>query len=104
MRLLSNPIMIRMGVVLVVMGLSFWIATMLLRRMRRVLTEESFAVEAAPELERLPMHAYNAVIQQLKQQKHELLSAAAGGTAQGQDIGKYQRGGVVESVEWRAVP
>ena len=74
MRLLSNPIMIRMAVVLFVMGFAFWIATMLLRRMRRVLTEDSFAVEAAPELERLPMHAYNAVIQQLKQQKHELLS------------------------------
>src|SRR6202051_1035195 len=65
---------IRMAVVLFVMGFAFWIATMLLRRMRRVLTEESFAIEAAPELERLPMHTYNAVIQQLKQQKHELLS------------------------------
>src|SRR6202045_2006150 len=65
---------IRMAVVLVVMCLAFWIATMLLRRMRRLLTEESFAIEAAPELERLPMHTYNAVIQQLKQQKHELLS------------------------------
>jgi PAS domain-containing protein len=56
------------------MGLSFWIATLLLRRMRRILTEESFAVDSAPELERFPMHTYNAVIQQLKQQKHELLS------------------------------
>ena len=74
MRLLSNPIVVRMGVVLVVMCFAFWIATVLLRRMRRVLTEESFAIEAAPELERLPMHTYNAVIQQLKQQKHELLS------------------------------
>lgn len=74
MKLLSNPMVIRMAVVLVVMCLAFWIATMLLRRMRRLLTEESFAIEAAPELERLPMHTYNAVIQQLKQQKHELLS------------------------------
>ena len=74
MKLLSNPIVIRMGVVFVIMCFAFWIATMLLRRMRRVLTEESFAIAAAPELERLPMHTYNAVIQQLKQQKHELLS------------------------------
>jgi nitrogen fixation/metabolism regulation signal transduction histidine kinase len=73
-KLLSNPMVIRMAVVLFVMGFAFWIATMLLRRMRRVLTEESFAIEADPELERLPMHTYNAVIQQLKQQKHELLS------------------------------
>jgi PAS domain-containing protein len=63
-----------MAVALFAMGLSFWIATLLLRRMRRILTEESFAIDSAPELERFPMHTYNAVIQQLKQQKHELLS------------------------------
>jgi PAS domain-containing protein len=63
-----------MAVVLFAMGLSFWIATLLLRRMRRILTEESFAIDSAPELEQFPMHTYNAVIQQLKQQKHELLS------------------------------
>jgi PAS domain-containing protein len=72
--MLSNPIVVRMAVVLFAMGLSFWIATLLLRRMRRILTEESFAIDSAPELERFPMHTYNAVIQQLKQQKHELLS------------------------------
>jgi PAS domain-containing protein len=72
--MLSNPTVIRMAVVLFAMGLSFWIATLLLRRMRRILTEESFAVDSAPELEHFPMHTYNAVIQQLKQQKHELLS------------------------------
>jgi len=64
----------RMAVVLLVTGFAFWMAILLLRRMRRVLTEESFAIDAAPELERFPMHTYNAVIQQLKQQKHELLS------------------------------
>jgi PAS domain-containing protein len=72
--MLSNPIVVRMAVVLFAMGLSFWIATLLLRRMRRILTEESFAIDSAPELEQFPMHTYNAVIQQLKQQKHELLS------------------------------
>ena len=70
----SNPIVVRMAVVLFAMALSFWIATLLLRRMRRILTEESFTVDSAPELEQFPMHTYNAVIQQLKQQKHELLS------------------------------
>ena len=74
MRMLSNPIVVRMAVVLFAMALSFWIATLLLRRMRRILTEESFTVDSAPELEQFPMHTYNAVIQQLKQQKHELLS------------------------------
>jgi PAS domain-containing protein len=73
-RLLSNPMVVRMAVVLFIMGFAFWVSTLLLRRMRRMLTEESFAVDAAPEPERFPMHTYNAVIQQLKQQKHELLS------------------------------
>jgi PAS domain S-box-containing protein len=73
-KLLSNPIVIRMAIVLFVSGFAFWIATLLLRRMRRVLTEESYAIDAAPEFEQFPMQTYNAVIQQLKQQKHELLS------------------------------
>jgi len=73
-KLLSNPIVVRMLVVLFVSGFGFWVATLLLRRMRRILTEESFMVDSTPELEQFPMHTYNAVIQQLKQQKHELLS------------------------------
>jgi nitrogen fixation/metabolism regulation signal transduction histidine kinase len=73
-KLLSNPIVIRMAIVLFISGFGFWVATLLLRRMRRILTEESFMVDATPELEQFPMHTYNAVIQQLKQQKHELLS------------------------------
>jgi PAS domain-containing protein len=73
-KLLSNPIVIRMAIVLFVSGFGLWVATLLLRRMRRILTEDSFMVDNAPELEQFPMHTYNAVIQQLKQQKHELLS------------------------------
>jgi PAS domain-containing protein len=74
MKMLSNPIVVRMAIVLFVMGFAFWVATLLLRRMRRILTEESFAIDSAPEIEQFPMHTYNAVIQQLKQQKHELLT------------------------------
>src|SRR5580692_9288856 len=74
MRMLSNPIVVRMAVVLFVSAFGLWVATLLLRRMRRILTEESFAIESVPELEQFPMHTYNAVIQQLKQQKHQLLS------------------------------
>jgi PAS domain-containing protein len=74
MKMLSNPIVVRMAVVLFVSAFGLWVATLLLRRMRRILTEESFAIESVPELEQFPMHTYNAVIQQLKQQKHELLS------------------------------
>ena len=74
MKLLSNPIVVRMAIVLFVMAFGFWVATLLLRRMRRILTEDSFAIDSVPEFEQFPMHTYNAVIQQLKQQKHELLS------------------------------
>jgi PAS domain-containing protein len=73
-KLLSNPAVVRMAIVLFATGFAFWMATLLLRRMRRILTEESFMVDSAPEPEQFPMHTYNAVIQQLKQQKHELLS------------------------------
>jgi PAS domain-containing protein len=72
--MLSNPIVVRMAVVLFVSAFGLWVATLLLRRMRRILTEESFAVDSVPELDQFPMRTYNAVIQQLKQQKHELLS------------------------------
>jgi PAS domain-containing protein len=65
---------VRMAVVLFVSGFAFWISILLLRRMRRMLTADSFAIDSAPELEQFPLHTYNAVIQQLKQQKHELLS------------------------------
>ena len=74
MRVLSNPIVFRMLLVLFASGFGLWLAILLLRRMRRILTEESFSVDAGPELEQFPMHTYNAVIQQLKQQKHELMS------------------------------
>jgi nitrogen fixation/metabolism regulation signal transduction histidine kinase len=73
-KVLSNPIVMRMLVMLFVTGFAFWVATILLRRMRRLLTEESFEIDSVPEPEQFPMHTYNAVIQQLKQQKHELLS------------------------------
>jgi PAS domain-containing protein len=72
--MLSNPIVVRMAAVLFVSAFGLWVATLLLRRMRRILTEESFAVDSVSELDQFPMHTYNAVIQQLKQQKHELLS------------------------------
>ena len=74
MKLLSNPILIRMSAVLLLSAFGCWVAVLLVRRMRRILTEESFAIDAAPEPEQFPMRTYNAVIQQLKQQKYELLS------------------------------
>jgi PAS domain-containing protein len=73
-RLATNPIVLRMVLVFVAAGFAFIVGLLLIRSMRRSLSEESaFAAEPSVS-ESFPLHMYHAVIQQLKQQKHELLS------------------------------
>lgn len=73
MRLLTNPLMLRAGVVLFAAAGAFVVAIWLIRSLRRTLTSEANLDSAATtKLEALPFHLYNTVIQQLKQQKHEL--------------------------------
>jgi nitrogen-specific signal transduction histidine kinase len=56
-----------------VAGAAFALAIALMRALRRNIAEEAdMGAGAAPTLETLPLHLYNTVIQQLKQQKHEL--------------------------------
>jgi PAS domain-containing protein len=73
-KLLANPVFLRAALVLAFCGVAFMFAIWLMRRLRHSLAEEaeldSTAVPAT--LEALPLHLYNTVIQQLKQQKHEL--------------------------------
>lgn len=72
-RLLANPLVLRATLVLLAAGCAFAIAIWLMRRLRRNLAAEAdLDSAAAPALEALPIHLYNTVIQQLKQQKHEL--------------------------------
>jgi PAS domain S-box-containing protein len=73
MKLLSNPIVVRMAIVLVAAVFSFVTGTFLIRRMRRGLTEEATFNEGAISTQSVPLHAMQ-VIQELKQQKHELQS------------------------------
>jgi PAS domain-containing protein len=73
-KLLSNPIVMRMAVVLVAAAFAFLIGLFGIKRMRKSLTDESALSPTSSSPESLPLHAYNAVIQQLKQQKHELES------------------------------
>jgi nitrogen-specific signal transduction histidine kinase len=68
-KFLTNPIVLRMVLLLFASGFCFFMAVMMIRRMRRSLGED---VAPSSSLEQLPMHMYTAVIQQLKQQKHEL--------------------------------
>ncbi len=70
---LTNPVVLRAGLLLLAAGGSFAFAIWLIRRLRRTIAAESDLDSATTsKLEALPLHLYNTVIQQLKQQKHEL--------------------------------
>ena len=73
MTLLMNPMALRMGLLLFVATVSFGLALFAIRLLRKNLLSESESLNSSPlAAEGLPVHAYHAVIQQLKQQKHEL--------------------------------
>ncbi len=73
MRLLVNPVAIRAGLLLLAAVAGFGLGLFLIRRVRRSLVSDQDSPQQAPlAAEGLPVHAYHAVIQQLKQQKHEL--------------------------------
>jgi nitrogen fixation/metabolism regulation signal transduction histidine kinase len=70
--LLGNPMVFRMAGLLLVSGFAFLFGFTVIRRLRKNLTEESTWDGGSSSVESLPLHTYHAVIQQLKQQKHEL--------------------------------
>lgn len=73
MRILANPVLLRAAVVLMCAGTAFLVALLSMRLLRKKLSEEGdLSSDATPSLDTLPLHLYNTVIQQLKQQKHEL--------------------------------
>jgi PAS domain S-box-containing protein len=74
-KVLSNPTVVRMAFALFASGFVCLVGVVLVRRLRRMVTDAESLGDARPEPEQFPMHAYNAVIQQLKQQKHELATA-----------------------------
>jgi PAS domain-containing protein len=70
---LVNPTVVRMAVLLFAALAAFGLGLFLIRRLRKNLVVEPESLNYAPlAAEGLPVHAYHAVIQQLKQQKHEL--------------------------------
>ncbi len=75
MRLLANPVVLVLALGLLLSVLAFMTVVTLSRQLRRRAFAESFMSATAPSLSQLPLHTYNAVIQQLKQQKYELLTA-----------------------------
>jgi nitrogen fixation/metabolism regulation signal transduction histidine kinase len=66
-------VVLRAAVVLFCATFAFLVGLVLMRALRKNITEESnLSADASPSLETLPLHLYNTVIQQLKQQTHEL--------------------------------
>jgi PAS domain S-box-containing protein len=74
MKLLTNPIFLRMAAVFFTAVFAFVAALLVMRRLRKGLIDEDFSLDTPRESDSLPLHTYHAVIQQLKQQKHELQS------------------------------
>ena len=73
MKILANPVVLHAVVVLFLSAFAFMIVLIFMRKLRQNIEDESsISSEGAPSLETLPLHLYNTVIQQLKQQKNEL--------------------------------
>jgi len=71
--LLTNPMVLRMGMLMFVAMAAFGFALIVIRQLRKSLVDKPESFDHAPLApEGLPVHAYHAVIQQLKQQKSEL--------------------------------
>ena len=70
---LLNPMVLRMALLLFAALAAFGLGLFVIRRLRKNLVAQPDSLNYAPlAAEGLPVHAYHAVIQQLKQQKHEL--------------------------------
>jgi PAS domain-containing protein len=74
-RLLLEPIVLRACLLLFCAIAAFGLGLFTIRRLRKNLVPEPESLNYAPlAVDGLPVHAYHAVIQELKQQKHELAS------------------------------
>ena len=73
MRLLTNPILFRAATVGLCSAFFFMLGLLFVRSLRKKISEEAEEMQSpAISMETLPLNLYNTVIQQLKQQKHEL--------------------------------
>jgi PAS domain-containing protein len=71
--LLLNPMVLRLGLLLLVGVAAFVLGALAIRSMRKSMVSDTDSFAQAPlSADGLPIHSYHAVIQQLKQQKHEL--------------------------------
>jgi nitrogen fixation/metabolism regulation signal transduction histidine kinase len=68
----SNPIFMQGVAILFCSSFAFLVALVLMRRLRKSIQEEGNVSSDTPGLETMPLHVYNTVIRQLKQQQDEL--------------------------------
>lgn len=74
MKLVANPVLLRAMAVFVFAAFAFLLGLLSVRLLRKQITEAAeVSGEGSHANGMLPMHVYNTVIQQLKQQKHELM-------------------------------
>jgi nitrogen fixation/metabolism regulation signal transduction histidine kinase len=72
-KVLANPVVLRAAVVFFCAGFAFLMGVVFIRMLRNSIAEEaSISSEPKASLEHMPMHVFNTVIEQLKQQKSEL--------------------------------
>jgi PAS domain-containing protein len=71
-RVLANPALVRAAFVFFCAATGFLLGIIVIRRLRKTIAEEADLTSTPASVETLPLHLYNTVIQQLKQQKHEL--------------------------------
>jgi len=71
---LANPVLLRAAVVLFCSTFAFLLGLLFMRMLRKSISEEGEVGCGPANLETLPLHVYNTVIQQLRQQKLELLA------------------------------
>jgi PAS domain S-box-containing protein len=67
-----NPVLLRAAMVLIASTVAFLVGVIFVRALRKKISDEADLTPDSRSPEALPMHLYNTVIQQLKQQKHEM--------------------------------
>jgi nitrogen-specific signal transduction histidine kinase len=75
-KMLMNPMVLRLIMLMLVAAAAFVVGAVAIHRLRKSMVTDTESFSQSPLApEGLPIHSYHAVIQQLKQQKHELTAA-----------------------------
>jgi nitrogen fixation/metabolism regulation signal transduction histidine kinase len=71
-KVFSNPVFLHAAAILFCSSCAFVLGLVLMRLLRKSIQEEADVSSESPAFETMPLHVYNTVIQQLKQQQDEL--------------------------------